>query len=302
MIAATLPSVLLATIVAASNSSMCRDYVLISTRGTSEPQGSSIAFKSMINTTLATIAGGIEYDTVYPAFYNLTGAFVGTADISRFINDGVAACPRQKYALLGYSQGALVTAIALNKNFSDPASAAYQAVQAIVVVGNPGHVYGAAANVDEHGGATTRNFTGSYYLGGTGAIPAQYYADGKVLDICYQGDVVCALPPNGTLAILPPHLLYGSTPHVQAMGAEFLIRKLAAPPSNVTSSLSPPGSTASVSVLGTGTTPLRPTGSGSPKPAETASVPYRSAAVAASTSFGFGICFIVAAGIITALL
>ncbi|QIX01959.1 hypothetical protein AMS68_007476 [Peltaster fructicola] len=216
----------------------CHDYVLISTRGTFEVQGPSLGFVQMINTTFNTLSNGIEYDTVYPAVANLSGVVAGIEDITRYINNSVLACPQQKYGLLGYSQGASVTDISLH-NFIDPSSAAYAAIKAVVVIGNPGHVYGSAANVDENGGDATRNFTGSYYLGGGGAIPDVYYNDDKVLDICWQGDVVCALPPNGTFAIEPAHLLYPNSAKVQSMGAEFLISKLKGSSSSVASTIMP---------------------------------------------------------------
>lgn len=41
--------------------------VIISTRGTTEAQGPSAGFISLIRQTLAAVPGGIEYDTVYPA-------------------------------------------------------------------------------------------------------------------------------------------------------------------------------------------------------------------------------------------
>lgn len=223
MPAATILGSMVVALTAAVSAQACHDYVLVSTRGTYEKQGPSIGFTGMINTTLATLPNGIEYDTVYPASTNLTGAFVGVTDVIRYINTGLASCPQQKYALLGYSQGATVTDISLH-NFTSPSSPAYNAIKGIVVIGNPGHVYGATANVDQNGTDATRNFTGPYTLNGAGEIPNVYYKDDKVLDICYQGDYVCGY--NGTSAIEYAHLKYGSTPSVQKLGSDFLIRKL----------------------------------------------------------------------------
>lgn len=239
---------------ATANAQTCHDYVLISTRGTTEPQGPSIGFKGMINTTLATIPNGIEYDTVYPASTNLTGAFVGKADVVRYINAGLASCPQQKYALLGYSQGASVTDFALH-NFTYPSSAAYNAIKAVVVIGNPGHVPNAAGNVDQNGTDATTNFTGPYYLDGTGAIPNIYYNNSKVLDICWTGDLVCAY--NGTFGIKPEHLYYGITPRVQKMGSDFLISKL-----KVDSAAPSSGTQGSNTTSTTSATPVAYTGAG----------------------------------------
>lgn len=180
----------------------------------------------MIKSTLSSFPNSIEYDTVYPATSNLTGAFVGVADVLRYVNDGVRDCPDQKYALLGYSQGASVNNIAL-RNITDTDSAAYKAIVAVLVIGNPGHISGEKANVDQYGGNSTRDYNGWVLLDDNhGAIPQQYYADQKVLDICYTGDTVCAVPRNVTGGVSPPHLLYGNTSMVQTMGGEFLIEKL----------------------------------------------------------------------------
>ena len=44
--------------------------VIISTRGTSEAEGPSAGFITMIANTLAKLPGGVEYDVVYPAAAN----------------------------------------------------------------------------------------------------------------------------------------------------------------------------------------------------------------------------------------
>jgi hypothetical protein len=55
--------------------------VIISTRGTGEPQGPSSGFRTMIRNTLAAVPGGIEYDTVYPADFSQIST-AGTNDVS----------------------------------------------------------------------------------------------------------------------------------------------------------------------------------------------------------------------------
>jgi hypothetical protein len=135
-----------------SHRTACSNYVIISARGTYEAQGPSKAFAGMINQTLAAIPGGIEYDTAYPAGDNTQD--LGTRDILRYVYAGIAACPGQKYVLLGYSQGATATAAALN-NIIDTTSTAYKAIKAVVVVGNPGHVANQTANHDQNGGKAT---------------------------------------------------------------------------------------------------------------------------------------------------
>ncbi|KAJ7195938.1 cutinase [Mycena pura] len=196
----------------------CHPYVIISTRGTGEPQGPSVGFVTMIADTLQNIPGGVELDTVYPAGLdqNSSGA---TAFIINTINSGLASCPNQVYALLGYSQGATATVDALKK--ISTTSAAGKAVKAVVLIGDPEHEPGKQSNVDQKGGSSTDNAIGiEGHVAGAG-IPNSWDASGKVFDICFQGDGVCS-----GFAITSQHLLYGSTPSVQTLGANFLISRL----------------------------------------------------------------------------
>jgi len=192
----------------------CSSYVIISTRGTGEPQGPSVGFVTMIADTLKNVPGGVELDTVYPAGIdqNSSGA---TAFIINTINSGLTSCPNQVYALLGYSQGATATVDALKQ--ISTTSAAGKAVKAVVLIGDPEHEPGKQSNVDQNGGTTTDNAIGiEGHVAGAG-IPNTWDASGKVLDICFLGDGVCS-----GFAITEQHLLYGSTPSVQTLGANFL--------------------------------------------------------------------------------
>lgn len=200
----------------------CYKYVIISTRGTNEPQGPSAGFVGMISQTLTAIPGGIEYDTVYLAGSDTQSQ--GAADIIQYINNGLIACPEQKYALLGYSQGATSTAEALNF-FNDTSSAGFNAIRAALVIGNPTHVPNQPANFDQNGGRATYGNTGA--LAGFSRyakIAPVWYATTKVHDICYVDDLVCCgLTVSATLNLGANHVLYGSTPSVQSQGADFLI-------------------------------------------------------------------------------
>lgn len=201
----------------------CNSYVLISTRGTNEAQGHSKAFPSLISQVLAKIPGGLEYDTVYPAVDG--SAQMGTDAIVSYINNGTKNCPSQRYVLLGYSQGAIASAGALAV-FNDTTSAAYKAIRAVVTVGNPAHKAGQAADVDEAGGTTTKPFFGFLYLL-VDRIPDLWYTSGKVLDICYQNDLVCVgATPGSILNGGQAHQLYGTTASVQNIGAAFAEKAL----------------------------------------------------------------------------
>lgn len=258
------------TAVAATNSTVCHDYVLISIRGTYELQGPSIGFKGMINSTLLAIPGGIEYDAVYPAAANQT-SYLGAEDVVAYIDSGLVSCPKQRYAILGYSQGAAATSQTLY-NYTDPSSAGYKAIKAVLVIGNPVHHPNATLNVDQDGGDTTRQYPGSEYnpahntsLG----IPPIYYTNGELLDICYDADIVCAPAyPNSSFT---SHLKYGSTQSVQDMGAKFLISRLGgnSTSSAVSSGILPSGSGG---LYPTGSGALYPTGTGGVVPSSTGGV------------------------------
>ncbi|KAJ4355721.1 uncharacterized protein N0V89_003741 [Didymosphaeria variabile] len=198
----------------------------------------------MINQTFAAIPGGIEYDAVYPAAANQT-AYFGADDVTRYMNNGLQNCPQQQYAILGYSQGASATMLTLN-NITDPSSAAYKAIKAVLVVGNPYHVAGASVNVDENGGNATKNFPGVVYnanSAGSRGIPQIYYDNGELVDICHTEDSICA-PAYPNASFIPGHIQYGKQ-NVQDMGAKFLIERLGGNSTNPSATSTATGSTGS---------------------------------------------------------
>jgi hypothetical protein len=203
----------------------CQDYVLINSRGTGELQGTSIGFRRMIKTTEDTLPGGTHYDTIYPAAPDLTQltTLIGARDIIQYINDGLTNCPDQKYTLLGYSQGATVNLEAIYNLTGTPAEAA---IKAVVFIGNPYQVKGQISTLDENGGNSTRGKDGVLLPLNRKLGLSQHWVDsGKVLNICFNGDLVCEGIALDTINL--DHLLYGFTARVQKMGAEHLISKLA---------------------------------------------------------------------------
>ncbi|KAK0529594.1 hypothetical protein OC834_003617 [Tilletia horrida] len=192
----------------------CHSYVLVSSRGTNEPQGPSMQFKGMIEQTLNTLPNGIEVDNPYPADSSAGSARQGQGWLRNFVEQGLKTCPAQKYALLGWSQGAVVAA---------GSGVTSDAVQAIILVGDPFHTPNRSGNVDEHGGSSTTGATGLMGGSGGGSAMRKYADEGKVLDICFQGDFVC-----GSTAPRDPaaHGRYGGSKEVQELGAAFLIKQL----------------------------------------------------------------------------
>ncbi|KAF2448183.1 carbohydrate esterase family 5 protein [Karstenula rhodostoma CBS 690.94] len=143
------------------------------------------------------------------------------------------------------------------KNITDPSSAAYKAIKAVLVTGNPYHVPNASANVDENGGDASKKYPGARYnakYASSRGIPQIYYDSGALIDICHQDDLVCA-PEAPNASFIPGHLHYGDQ-NVQDLGAKFLISRLSA---NDTDSLPTSTATASSS-SSTGSPTGSPTG------------------------------------------
>lgn len=147
----------------------------------------------MINQTLASIPGSINYDTVYSAGYNGAEG-QGAENICSFIEAGLQSCPCQKYVLLGYSQRATASALVMNY-FNDTTSVAYKAICVVVLIGDPVKKANEAVNVAENGGDTSRSTYGMLYEEQYNeTISALWYSSGKLLDICYSGDLICNGP------------------------------------------------------------------------------------------------------------
>jgi cutinase len=99
---------------ASATSGSCADidvsYAMGTKFGVSDPSGGDPVYDALV-TALDARAGGrtISYYRVnYPASLEPWSASVGNWDLVRHIKNQAAACPNQKFALVGYSQGANV--------------------------------------------------------------------------------------------------------------------------------------------------------------------------------------------------
>lgn len=114
--------------------------------------------------------------------------------------------------------------------------AAFNAIKAVVLTGDPFHKSGLSCNVDENGSTTTLSVDGiSEYQGVS--IPSGWVA--KTKDICYkvsfdgtypdpeadrkQGDGICDTKDGG---LNFQHLMYGSTASVQNYGTNWIVAGL----------------------------------------------------------------------------
>ncbi|KAI7191973.1 hypothetical protein KC343_g11628 [Hortaea werneckii] len=118
--------------------------------------------------------------------------------------------------------GATVTNEVLQKY--EPTSVEGQAIEAVLLIGNPYHQPLKQGNRDEDCSNSTAGATGA--LAGLGLdIPDAWYETGKVRDICFSDDLVCNGVNAGDL-FEPDHLLYGFTPSVIDCGSSFLIDQM----------------------------------------------------------------------------
>ncbi|KAK0528620.1 hypothetical protein OC835_004596 [Tilletia horrida] len=198
----------------------CNKYVIISSRGTEERQGPSFTMPHMIANTLSAVPGGVEVDTIYPADWNLHSE-IGAKWIVDFMHAGMRACPKQEYVLIGYSQGAMVSSLAI-QSLINSGSPALNAIKAAVFLGNPFHVPGRAGNVDGHGGGATMSAVGAASGQNPGGVNG-FAQSGRLLDICLEGDTVCSRQPSQNPGA---HGDYGRDAIVQQMASSFLIKHL----------------------------------------------------------------------------
>ncbi|OAA72875.1 Cutinase [Akanthomyces lecanii RCEF 1005] len=219
LFAAIIVSTSTAAVIAARDD--CHKYVIVSARGTTETQGPSIAFKGMIATTLKNVKGGIEYDVVYPASTADNSTSIGVQDVKNYIHNGLEACPDQKYAVLGYSQGAGVILTAVKDLTGTPAE---NAIEALLLTGNPYQVANQPTTVNATGGDSTRGDHGDLlYLNPSIGLSQHWVSSGKALNICAEGDNVCT---NAGPGLGKAHTQYGRTTSVQKEGAQHLVAQL----------------------------------------------------------------------------
>lgn len=202
----------------------CHKCVLISSRGTGEPQGPSSAFTNTVKWTIGNSTDCIEYDTIYPANTGNASPDVGVAHVLDYLMNGTQHCPGQSYALLGYSQGAIVASRVMTRIAGTPAE---NYVKAIYTVGNPYQWPNMPYTYDQWGGNSTRNGTGTWWTAHTGVQNVPLWASSaKDLNICYSSDAVCNGADRFTMHSPLAHFQYIFDQKVQRMGANFLTSKM----------------------------------------------------------------------------
>ncbi|KAH8897976.1 cutinase [Thozetella sp. PMI_491] len=146
----------------------------------------------------------------YPATLDnyLTSESQGVSAMTKLVNDYAVACPNSKMVLMGYSQGAQVTADTLcgtseaNFNATQPVSAEIASkVAAVVLMGDPSHTVG--ASFDQ--GTSTKN----------GIFPRRNVAAcnglaARMVSFCNDQDTFCDSGPQNQTGI-DVHISYVQT-------------------------------------------------------------------------------------------
>ncbi|MBE1537018.1 cutinase family protein [Actinomadura algeriensis] len=207
---------------APASAAECKPVSIISSRGTFEPQDGSWLQKPIGDKIAAALPGQTKYTELeYPALPNFdTSPEAGVTALVKLLNTEAAACPDQRYVLIGYSQGAQVTGDSLvppadrlvGKNAGEVSAAAAAKISAIVLYGNPRFVAGEPYNAGtpEPGKSGDKPRT-------PGELAA--YAT-RIKDYCSQGDFVCQ-KGGGVLA----HLTYFFN-GMNDQGAQFAVEQL----------------------------------------------------------------------------
>jgi cutinase len=168
----------LATLSAPSaTAAACSDVEVVSARGTFEPGTLGFIVGDPVYSALQKKATGkslSSYAVNYPADLSLTSAAQGNRDLVDHVKSQAAACPNQRYVLVGYSQGANVVdnsigissagAVVGSPIVATLPAAVEPKVAAVLLFGNPIRALG-------------KSVTGTY--------------QSRTLDICAKGDPVC---------------------------------------------------------------------------------------------------------------
>ncbi|MFF5306986.1 cutinase family protein [Streptomyces sp. NPDC013161] len=183
----------LATLSAPSaTAATCPDLDVVAARGTVEPGTLGLIVGDPVFSALQKKITGktlSSYAVNYPADLSLTSAATGNADVVNHVNAQAAACPNQRFILVGYSQGANVVdnSIGISSDgavVGSPIVATIPAalaprVAAVLLFGNPIRALG-------------KSVTGTY--------------QSRTIDFCANGDPICQ---NGGTDVLA-HLGYTS--------------------------------------------------------------------------------------------
>ncbi|MFD9430907.1 cutinase family protein [Streptomyces sp. NPDC060002] len=172
----------------AASAATCSDIDVVAARGTFEPGTLGLIVGDPVFSALQKKLTGktlSSYAVNYPADLSLTSAAQGNADLVNHVRTQSAACPNQRYILVGYSQGANVVdnsigissagAVVGSPIVATLPTAVEPRVAAVLLFGNPIRALG-------------KSVTGTY--------------QSRTIDFCATGDPVCENGGDDVLAHL----------------------------------------------------------------------------------------------------
>ncbi|MEU6549255.1 cutinase family protein [Streptomyces sp. NPDC046915] len=171
-----------------ASAATCSDIDVVAARGTFEPGTLGLIVGDPMYSALQKKLTGknlSSYKVNYPADLSLTSAAQGNADVVNHVVGQAAACPNQRFILVGYSQGANVVdnSIGISSDgavVGSPIVATIPAalaprVAAVLLFGNPIRALG-------------KSVTGTY--------------QSRTIDFCAKGDPICENGGGDVLAHL----------------------------------------------------------------------------------------------------
>ncbi|MFJ5304852.1 cutinase family protein [Streptomyces sp. NPDC088350] len=171
-----------------ASAAACSDIDVVAARGTFEPGTLGVIVGDPVFSALKRKITGkslSSYAVNYPADLSLTSAATGNADVVNHVTTQAAACPNQRFILVGYSQGANVVdnSIGISSDgavVGSPIVATIPAalapkVAAVLLFGNPIRALG-------------KSVTGTYRS--------------RTIDFCANGDPICQSGGTDVLAHL----------------------------------------------------------------------------------------------------
>lgn len=217
----------------------CTPYLLITARGTGEPNKGQL-LSPVARAVKKALPGDVTVVNLdYPADTDVNeGGTFGVRLLLDTLRVQNEACPDQLFALLGYSQGALVIGDALSLpegrivggTVGELSDEVAQQIVAVVMYGNPRftgtEIYDVGTFDEKLGGVLPRN---------VGSL--EPFAD-RIQDFCVSGDFIC----QSTLDLDEKgHVAYFKN-GMQQDGANFVLTQFAAAQSLLATTLPPEGS------------------------------------------------------------
>jgi hypothetical protein len=234
LIAATvLATAALPVMVPTASSQSCPDVGVVFARGTSEPPGVGGVGQRFVDSLRAQAfprTVGV-HGVNYPASDDFTAGTVfqlnvadGIRDEADHVRGVVSACPNTRMVLGGYSQGAVVTALATSGVL--PAGAAAQAAPPPLAADIADHVDAVVLFGMPAGWSATKY--------GAPAINVGPPYDAKALQLCAPGDTVCSgAPPSGSSAPHQQYAVNGMADQAAAFTVDRLTHAVPPPPAPV---------------------------------------------------------------------